>query len=47
MRGGCLFLGDIMDAELLMGCVVVSYTFGGWLPLTVSGGGLEHQKQEM
>lgn len=47
MRGGCLFLRDMMDAGLLLGSVVVSNIFGGWLPLTVSGGGLEEKKQEM
>lgn len=33
MPGECIFLGDIMDAELLLGSVVVLYTFRGWLPV--------------
>lgn len=28
MHGSCLFFGDIRDAELLLGFVVVSYTSG-------------------
>lgn len=34
-----------MDAELLLGSVVILYTSGGWVPLTVSEGGFEGKKK--
>lgn len=45
MPGECLFLGD-MDAELWLRSVVVSYTFGGWLPFMVSEGDFEQKSRK-
>lgn len=35
-----------MDALLLLGSVVILYTSGGWVPLTVSEGGFEEKKKK-